>query len=295
MVESLMRGITPGTRALALTWVHSSTGLKLPMAEISRAVAGINRRRSESERILVCLDGVHGFGVEDFEVQELGCDFFMAGCHKWLFGPRGTGIVWGREGAWARLSPTIPSFMDGESWNAWALEREPKGTSDATRMSPGGFKPFEHQWAMVEAFRFHEAIGKPEVAKRTHELSRQLKEGLAKMAHVRLYTPMDDALSAGIVCFGVNGISARGVVERLAGNGIVATTTPYLESYPRFSPCVYNTPEDLDARCARCARSPSLRGCNAPQAAPDHRNSGNEPLSAPALASVPGAAVLAAP
>lgn len=226
MVERLMRGITPRTRALG-------------------------RRRQPKARpirgILVCLDGVHGFGVEDFEVQELGCDFFMAGCHKWLFGPRGTGIVWGREGAWARLSPTIPSFMDGESWNAWALEREPEGTTDATRMSPGGFKPFEHQWAMAEAFRFHEAIGKPQVAKRTHELSRQIKEGLAKMAHVRLYTPMDDALSAGIVCFGVNGISARRVVERLAENSIVATTTPYRESYPRFSPCVYNTREDVDA------------------------------------------------
>jgi hypothetical protein len=40
------------------------------------------------------------------------------------------------------------------------LEREPKGPTSALRMSPGGFKPFEHQWAVAEAFRFHEDIGK---------------------------------------------------------------------------------------------------------------------------------------
>jgi selenocysteine lyase/cysteine desulfurase len=136
----------------------------------------------------------------------------MAG---WLFGPRGTGIVWGRE--------------------------------DATRMSPGGFKPLEHQWAMVEAFQFHDAIGKPRVAGRTHELARQLKEGLAGMPHVQLYTPMDDTLSAGIVCFDVQGMTPKAVVAGLAEKNIVATTTPYLESHARLTPCIYNTAEEIAA------------------------------------------------
>jgi selenocysteine lyase/cysteine desulfurase len=247
IVGSLLRGVTRRTRALALTWVHSSTGLKLPMAELAGAVRGLNREREPAERILICLDGVHGFGVEDAGAEDLGCDFFMAGCHKWLFGPRGTGIVWGRKDAWARLLPVIPSFMDGESWNAWALEREPKGPTSALRMSPGGFKPFEHQWAVAEAFRFHEDIGKSRIAQRTHELSRRLKEGLAAMPHIKLHTPLADALSAGIVCFEVRGMSTPAVVQRLGEQGIVATATPYAASYPRLSPCIYNTPEDVEA------------------------------------------------
>lgn len=241
IVGNLVRGIRRRTRAVALTWVHSSTGLKLPMAEIVRAVRDINRD------ILIGLDGVHGFGVEDVTMDNLGCDFFMAGCHKWLFGPRGSGLVWGTKDAWSRLRPTIPSFTDGESWNAWALEREPKGPTSAQRMTPGGFKAFEHQWAMVEAFRFHQEIGKRRIAERTHELARQLKEGLAAMQHVKLHTPMADELSAGIVCFEVRGRSAKVVVQRLGEHGIVATTTPYAQSYPRLCPCIYNTPEDVEA------------------------------------------------
>ena len=80
-----MHAITPATRVLALTWVHSSTGLKLPLRAITDAVRRINAGRDEAGRVLVCVDGVHGFGIEDVVLSDLGCDFFMAGCHKWLF------------------------------------------------------------------------------------------------------------------------------------------------------------------------------------------------------------------
>jgi isopenicillin-N epimerase len=93
IVDRVMQAITPSTRVLALTWVHSSTGLKLPLRAITQAVGELNAGRDEGARVLVCVDGVHGFGIEDVVLADLGCDFFMAGCHKWLFGPPGTGIV----------------------------------------------------------------------------------------------------------------------------------------------------------------------------------------------------------
>lgn len=246
IVERIRRALTPATRVLALTWVHSSTGLKLPLRPITEAVASVNARRDEADRIMVCVDGVHGFGVEDVRVDDLGCDFLMAGCHKWLFGPRGTGILYGRRQAWTTLRPLIPSFMDDASWNAWALDKQPEGPTTAVRMSPGGFKPFEHQWAAAEAFRFHQQIGKVRIAERTHTLSRQLKAGLARMTHVTLYTPHADSLSAGIVCFDVAGLSPEGVVDRLRRRGIIATTTPYAASHARLTPSIYNTPEEIE-------------------------------------------------
>lgn len=246
IVDRIRQAITPRTRVLALTWVHSSTGMKLPMQPIAEAVREANRGRAEADRVLVGLDGVHGFGVEDAEAGDLGCDFFMAGCHKWLFGPRGTGIVWARPEAWAMLRPMIPSFMDDASWNAWARRTDPPGPTTAARMSPGGFKPFEHQWAVADAFAFHQEIGKARIAERTHALSRQLKEGLAGMAHVRLLTPQADDLSAGIICFDVEGLSPEGVVDRLAERDIVATTTPYAVTYPRLTPGIYNTSAEIE-------------------------------------------------
>src|SRR5262249_44043446 len=86
IVSNLAQAIRPNTTVIALTWVHSGTGVRLPVKEITTAVAG---------RALVCLDSVHGFGAVNSSAVELGVDFLISGTHKWLFGPRGTGLVWG--------------------------------------------------------------------------------------------------------------------------------------------------------------------------------------------------------
>lgn len=125
IVTNIRKAIAAETRVLALTWVHSSTGLKLPLKEIAAVVKEANTPRDEQQRILMCVDGVHGFGVEDVNMTDLGCDFFMAGCHKWLFGPRGTGIIWGNEREWSAVSPIIPTFMDDASRDAWLRDDEP--------------------------------------------------------------------------------------------------------------------------------------------------------------------------
>ena len=127
IVGAIVGALRPSTRYVALTWVHSSTGVRLPIRAIADAVAEVNEGRDEGDRVLVCVDGVHGFGVEDVAVAELGCDFFSSGCHKWLYGPRGTGVLWGREEAWPAVAPTIPTF-DGRSYLAWIEGRPPGDT-----------------------------------------------------------------------------------------------------------------------------------------------------------------------
>ncbi|HET7746316.1 MAG TPA: aminotransferase class V-fold PLP-dependent enzyme, partial [Vicinamibacteria bacterium] len=96
IAERLRRALTPATRLVGVTWVHSSTGVKLPLRRLAEVIAAANRGRSAEDAALLLVDGVHGLGVEDETVAETGCDFFVAGTHKWIFGPRGTGIVWGR-------------------------------------------------------------------------------------------------------------------------------------------------------------------------------------------------------
>jgi isopenicillin-N epimerase len=246
VVSRIRDAIRPETRVLALTWVHSSTGLKIPVADIAAAVADVNRNRDDADRVLLSIDGVHGFGVEDVTLDGLEIDFFSAGCHKWLFGPRGTGVLWASSRGWAAVKPSIPSFIDDGVWSAWLNGEEPEGQTTAARMTPGGFKAFEHLWAVNEAFDFHESIGKADVAERTHELNRQMKEGLAAMDHVTLVTPTADALSAGLVCFDVAGKSPWDVVEHLRNWNIIASVTPYAVRHARVSPSIRNTPEEID-------------------------------------------------
>jgi selenocysteine lyase/cysteine desulfurase len=251
IAERIAREIRPATRVVALTWVHSSTGLKLPLDRIADAVRERTGDRAQEDRPLLCVDGVHGFGVEDVGMGDTGFDFFAAGCHKWLFGPRGTGVVWGRgEDAWSLVRPAIPSFLDTSLWAAWARDVPPPGETTARRATPGGFKAFEHRWALEQAFDFLSRIGKDRVAARTHALARRLKEGLVEIPRVQLVTPLAASVSSGIVCFDVEGMSAADAVGRLAARGVVATVTPYATAYARLAPSIINSPEEVDAAIA---------------------------------------------
>jgi isopenicillin-N epimerase len=211
-------------------------------------VAKANRGRSGSERILLCVDGVHGFGVENASPVELGVDVFVSGCHKWLFGPRGTGVVWAAPHAWARLAPTIPTF-DPRAYLAWLEGRPAADVPPGPLMTPGGFHSFEHRWALPEAFRFHADLGgRARVADTTRALAARLKEGLAEIRGVTVKTPIDESVSAGLVCADIEGADAGMVVDRLREeHRVIASVTPYATRYVRFGPSVANTSEDVDA------------------------------------------------
>jgi selenocysteine lyase/cysteine desulfurase len=247
MVERLRRAIGSRTRVVGLTWVHSSTGVKLPVRELSEVVAAANSNRAEGDRVLLVLDAVHGFGNQDQSLADLGCDFAAAGTHKWIFAPRGTGILWAPEKNWPLLRPTIPSFYSIEPFQAWAEEQPAKTPTRASRISPGGFKAYEHQWAMVEAFEFHRRIGRKRIAERIAALNTQCKDGLAGIPDVKVLTPRDPALSAGIICFEVKGQPADETVSRLLKRKVIASASPYRVSYARLAPSLVNNESEVEA------------------------------------------------
>jgi isopenicillin-N epimerase len=249
IVARVERAIGPKTRALGVTWVHSSTGVKLPVAAIAKAVEKANRGRADADRCLFIVDGVHGFGNQDVDIARLGCDFFAAGAHKWLFAPRGTGFLWGRRDVWRELRPTIPTFDPdalGVVWGAW-MDRKPLPQTQAAFVSPGGFLAFENLLAIPAAVELHRAIGRDRIAARVRELNTAFREGAAKLPGVTLHTPRDPELSAGISCYEVAGLSPDEVVQRLAAKRMRTTTSPYKVSYARVSAGVMNFPEEIDA------------------------------------------------
>ncbi len=245
MVERLARAIRPATRAVGITWVHSSTGVKTPVRAIADRVGQVNRGRAEADRVLLVVDGAHGFGVEDVDVASLGCDFFCAGTHKWMLGPRGTGIVWGPSSAWQRLRPSVPAFELG-LFTAWLEGRDP-GPTRAEWMSPGGFQAYEHVWALPAAFELHARIGRARIAGRLRQLNSRLKAGLAGVRGVTVRTPLDPEVSAALVCFEVEGMKAEDVVRRLHERRIVASAAPYAVPYTRLAGSLVNTPGEVEA------------------------------------------------
>ena len=245
IVSNVELALGPATRLLALTWVHSSTGVKLPVPEIAEVVGHANRDRGPEERILFCLDGVHGFGCEAATPDELGVDFLVSGCHKWLFGPRGTGLVWGTPLAWAEVTPTIPTF-DQQQYFAWMYD-QPTAVPPGQLETPGGFHSMEHRWALKEAFEWRQRLGRRAVEQRTHELVERLKTGLEGASRLQVATPRDARLSAGMVMTVPFRNDPGAVVDQLyAKHRIVASVTPYRDSFVRVGPSIVNDEDEVD-------------------------------------------------
>ena len=245
MVDAVRHAITQPTRIVALTWVHSGTGVKAPVRQIADVIARENSRRGPERRIYLCVDGVHGLGIENVTLPDLGCDFFAAGTHKWMFGPRGTGILWGRPDAWTITRPAIPTWEPGVFYSTIGWRERPE-IGGGQLMTPGGYHAFDHTWALGSAFDLHASLGKDRIATRVHALCRQLKEGLRDMKRVRVHTPMADALSSGIVCFEVDGLAPDKVVAGLADRGVIASRTPYRTPYARLCPGLLTPGHDVE-------------------------------------------------
>ncbi|MBH3406821.1 aminotransferase class V-fold PLP-dependent enzyme [Pseudomonas glycinae] len=208
ILTSIDRAIRPETRVLGMCWVHSGSGVKLPLADIGALVDKHNRGRSEADRIIYVVDGVHGFGVEDVNFPAMNCDFFIAGTHKWMFGPRGTGIVVSRTADVKYVTPIIPTFSEAEHFS--------------TTMTPGGYHAFEHRWALTEAFKLHLQLGKADVQARIHELNSYLKKRLLQRPQIELVTPLSPEFSAGFTFFRVRGKNSDKIAAHLMANKIVA-------------------------------------------------------------------------
>lgn len=233
VLTAIERNIRPNTRVLGMTWVQSGSGVKLPIGEIGQLVKRHNQGRDEKDRILYVVDGVHGFGVEDLAFPEMHCDFFIAGTHKWMFGPRGTGLVCAASEHVTTISPSVPTFSED--------------TNFATTFSPGGYHAYEHRWALDEAFKLHLQLGKAEVQQRIHSLNTYLKDRLQARPNIELVTPANPQLSAGFSFFRVKGQDSDKVAAYLMRNRVVSDAVNRdVGPVVRTAPGLLNTEDEVE-------------------------------------------------
>jgi len=247
MVARVAREIRPNTRGLLVTWVHSSTGVRAPVARIAQAVAHANRGRAAADRCVLIVDGVHGFANQDVDVATLGADLFASGCHKWLFAPRGTGFLWGKADVWSEMRPVVPNFdPDGfDSWPAW-MGLAPRQPMRAAYASPGGFMAYEHILAIKAAVDLHREIGRAHIAARVAQLNAQVREGLSKLPNVTLHTPSDASINGGLSCFEVKGLQPSQVTAKLMEKRFRVSDSPYNPSYARICCGIMNNEPEVE-------------------------------------------------
>ncbi|HEY6037112.1 MAG TPA: aminotransferase class V-fold PLP-dependent enzyme [Kofleriaceae bacterium] len=105
IVERFARLVTPRTRVVAFSHVLTSTGLRMPVAELT-ALA----RRAGAISVV---DGAQAAGGIAVDVEQLGCDVYATSGHKWLLGPKGTGLLYLGDSLGDRLQ--VIALEDGRA------------------------------------------------------------------------------------------------------------------------------------------------------------------------------------
>ncbi len=99
-LDALFSMMTEQVKLLGIGHVSNALGTVNPLPEIIAA--------AKQHDITVLVDGAQGVPHMQVDVQELGCDFYAFSGHK-MFGPTGTGVLWGREG----LLEAMPPYKGG--------------------------------------------------------------------------------------------------------------------------------------------------------------------------------------
>jgi selenocysteine lyase/cysteine desulfurase len=86
IVRRFEAAIAPRTRVVSFAHLLSSTGLRMPVAEL----CGLARSRG----CLAVVDGAQAAGGVQVDVKTLGCHVYATSGHKWLLGPKGTGLLY---------------------------------------------------------------------------------------------------------------------------------------------------------------------------------------------------------
>ena len=86
ILNKIRDGLRKKTKLISISHVFSSNGLRVPIAEIS-ALAHANGA-------LCIVDGAQAAGGIKVNLKELGCDAYATSGHKWLMGPKGTGLLY---------------------------------------------------------------------------------------------------------------------------------------------------------------------------------------------------------
>ena len=125
VIRALIKETTNRTKLVVVSHITSPTATILPV----QMICDTFRARG----IMVCVDGPHALLQVDLNIEELGCDFYTASCHKWLCAPLGSGFLYVREPLRAQIEPTIMSWgrvfaEDRRNWRdefVWSGTRDP--------------------------------------------------------------------------------------------------------------------------------------------------------------------------
>lgn len=187
LIES---NLSSHTRVLAISHITCTTGLKFPAAEI----ADLCRRRN----IIFVLDGAQVLGMQPVDFHQLGCDFYTASGHKWLCGPKGTGILYIRQ---AMLDRWRPMQVGAYSDKIYQLEKQIFEYQRSASAVEYGTRNTSVILGLGAALDFLTAIGMEAISARGQALAAYFIQKLLPLQAVKILTPLESSSYGAIVTF----------------------------------------------------------------------------------------------
>jgi len=223
------RGVTSRTKLILVSHQVNITGQITPV----KAICDMARARG----IETIVDGAHSFAQFDFKQKDLGCDYFGTSLHKWLYAPKGSGLLYVRRDKIEKLWPLMAA--------------ESKQASDIRKFEEVGTHSAAPRLAIGEAMLFHNGIGGKRKEARLRYLSRYWMNRLKDVPKIGFNTSFDPNQSCAIANVKVDGIDPTAIGSYLFNKHRIFTTPIVHEEFKgiRITPNVYTTLNELDRFC----------------------------------------------
>jgi kynureninase len=188
----------------------------------------------------VVLDSFQSAGVVPFSVTELGVDFAVGGCLKWLCGGPGNGWLYVRPDLARTL---VPRFTGWAAHVApFGFEPPPIRLTDGPMRFLQGTPQIPALYAAMEGLRIVKDVGVPAIRAHSVRLTSRLLERVLDLGYPSL-TPRDATQRSGTVC--VNPPNAEAISRTLLERDFLIDYRP--DAGIRISPHFYSTEDECDA------------------------------------------------
>lgn len=229
IIDAFAKGITSKTKVILLCHQINLTGQILPVKEICAL--------AKSKGIEVIVDGAHSFAQIDFKHSDIQCDYYGVSLHKWLYAPKGTGLLFVKREKIEKIWPLMAA--------------EKKQASDIRKFEETGTHSAAVKLAIGEAISYHNGIGAKRKEERLRYLSRYWMNNLKGVPKIYFNTSFNDQFSCAIGNFGIEGIDPSEIGSYLMSKHKIFTTPIIHDEFKgiRITPNLYTTTTELDRFC----------------------------------------------
>jgi cysteine desulfurase / selenocysteine lyase len=110
----LTKELERGARLVAVSAVAFQTGVRMPLAEMSRLAHAAGAE--------LFVDGVQCVGAVPIDVEAEGVDYLACGSHKWLMGAEGAGFLYVRRGKLDALRVPVAGWLSHQDGLSFLFE-----------------------------------------------------------------------------------------------------------------------------------------------------------------------------